>query len=280
MKPLLLHLVQSLLGGLGLVWLFLEPYYALTNVDPAGRIGFVGFLVAGGVLGAACLTVDGFYLTGFLKRSIEITSNAFDTPVKVMFGDVFEQAGWKAISVNEFFDSAVDGKHVSDKSLHGSMLKTYWGGDTRDWDKQVAEELKGTPSDKIPDRPPPGKPDRYPIGTTVKASINGQDFLCVALTRTDTENLQSSASSDDLHKALRAVLCKARSVCSGSALSIPLLGSGLARTGIKSNIIVDLILLAVFEESKKRKVTSEIRIVLPKNMRKIIDLATIQKDWR
>ena len=67
---------------------------------------------------------------------------------------------------------------------------------------------------------------------------------------------------------------------SPNALNIPLMGSGLARTGFKPNIIVDLILLAVFEESKLQKITNEIRIVLPAHQRKTIDLSTIQKDWK
>ena len=69
-------------------------------------------------------------------------------------------------------------------------------------------------------------------------------------------------------------------MCAGAALNIPLLGSGLSRTGIKLNILVDLIMMVIFEESKKAKVTEEIRIILPKNKTKEIDLNTLQKDWR
>lgn len=274
-------LIQSLLAAFGAVWLVLEAYYGLTNTAPDSRIGFWGFLIISLALGAAWFLMDGLFFAGHLKRSIEIRSNAFDTTVKILFADLFNQDGWKAISVNEFFDSTVDEAHVAQNSLHGKMLKTYWGGNTDDWDQQVAKDVNNIQSVTLePERSAPGKPNKYPIGTTAKASINSQDFLCVAIASTDTETLQASASSDDLNKALRGLLTKARITCSGRPLNIPLVGSGLARTGIKPNIIVDLILLAIFEESKKRKITNEIRIILPKNMRKIIDLSTIQKDWR
>ena len=49
--------------------------------------------------------------------------------------------------------------------------------------------------------------------------------------------------------------------------------------GIKNNILVDLILAAIFEETKNNKVTSEIRIVLPKEKSSEINLASLQKDW-
>ena len=273
--------MQSLLAAFGLVWLVLEAYYGLANTNAESRLEFWIFLVLSVVLGTSWFFLDGFLFAGHLKRSIEISSNAFDTQIKILFTDLFKQDGWKAIPVNDFFDSAVDGNHVSENSLHGIMLKRYWGGNVTDWDNKVLSSLDGVqPKESLDSRPDPGKKNRYPIGTTVTASSDGQDFLCVAIANTNTENLQVSASSENLHEALRGLLQKARSSCSGDVLNIPLIGSGLSRTGIKSNIIIDLILLAIFEESKQEKVTNEIRIILPKQFRKKIDLSTIQKDWR
>jgi len=280
MKKHIIQFVQSLLAGIGLVWLFLEAYYGLGPAD-AERLCFFYFLLIGLGVGVAWFIVDGFLVTGFLKGSIEITSNAIDSSVTVMFGDLFAQDGCKAVSVNEFFDSTVDDKHVAGNSLHGIMLTRFWAGETSDWDKQVADDLASVnPTEAVTSRPAPGKQNRYPIGTTASVSKKGQDFLCVALTKTCMESLEASATSDDLQHAVRGLLSKARTVCSGRALNIPLVGSGLAKTGIKANIIVDLILLAIFEESKTRKIADRIRIVLPKDMRERIDLTTIQKDWR
>jgi len=174
----------------------------------------------------------------------------------------------------------VDDIHVAENSLHGTMLSQFWRHNVLDFDRQIASQLANTkPKKTVSNRPHPGKPNRYAIGTTAIATTGNHSFLCVALTHTDIETLQSSAGSDDLHAALRGLLQKARQSCSGQVLNVPLIGSGLARTGIKPNIIVDLILLAIFEESKREKITNQIRIVLPKPMRKRIDLATLQKDW-
>jgi len=277
---LIIHLGQSLLGGIGLVWLFFEAYYGLGPSD-ATRVGFVPFLLLGVLVGGLWFVIDGLLVSGFLKRSIALTSNAIDATITVMFGDIFAQDGCKAISVNEFFDSTVDEKHIASASLHGATLTHCWAGDTADWDRQVTQELASLQPDAVvTGRAAPGKPNRYAIGTTVSVSRNGHDFLCVVLTKTCTTSLEASATSDDLQHAVRGLLAKARTVCSGRPLNIPLLGSGLARTGIKPNIIVDLILLAIFEESRTRKITGTIRIVLPTNLRDRIDLTTIQKDWR
>ncbi len=280
MSMIWIQLGQSLLGGIGLVWLFLEAYYAL-GPDGAQRLGFLPFLLIGSAVGCVWFVINGLLVSGFLKRSIEIASNALDTQITITFGDLFGQDGHKAISVNEFFDSTVDERHVSSKSLHGLMLSRYWPGNTVDWDSQVERDLAHTePAEVLTTRPAPGKPNRYALGTTAVASRNGHDFLCVAVTRTCTDSLEASASSDDLQHAIRGLLSRARTVCSGAPLNIPLIGSGLARTGIKPNIIVHLILLGIFEESAVRKITDHIRIVLPNAMRKRISLASIQKEWR
>jgi hypothetical protein len=49
---------------------------------------------------------------------IEIPVAHCNTVIEVIFGDLFNQDGIRAIAVNEFFDSKI-GKPVSDKSIHG-----------------------------------------------------------------------------------------------------------------------------------------------------------------
>jgi len=49
---------------------------------------------------------------------IEISIANCNTVIEIIFGNIFEQAGIRAIAVNDFFDSKL-GQPVSDKSLHG-----------------------------------------------------------------------------------------------------------------------------------------------------------------
>ena len=101
----------------------------------------------------------------------------------------------------------------------------------------------------------------------------------MALSFTDVSNLETKATSSDLLKAVSRLLRKARSVCANEPLNIPLMGSGLSRIGIKNNILIHLILTAIFEETKINKVTSEIRIILPKDKASDICLNALKKDW-
>ena len=266
---------RSVFATLGLFWLVIEPIIGLTGKS----IDLTYWQLFGwsAVFGIIWLIFDGLWFSGFLKQSIEIKSNGFDTRIVIKFGDIFQEEGWKAIALTNFFDSIVDDRFVSSKSLHGILLQKYWAGNTDDWNRQVDEQLTATECSS--EKRNGGKQSRYRIGTTVAVEQAGNRFLCVALSHTDISNQEAKASSSDLHQAVRGLLRKARSVCGDEPLSIPLMGSGLSRVGIKNNILVDLILTAIFEETKNNKVTSEIRIVLPKEKASEINLASLQKDW-
>lgn len=266
---------RSVFATLGLFWLVVEPVAGLT--DKSIDLTYWQLFGWSAAFGIVWLIIDGLWFSGFLKQSIEIKGNGFDTRIVIKFGDIFQQEGWRAIAVNDFFDSIVDDCFVSSRSLHGILLQRYWAGNIDDWNRQVDGQLTGTPCSS--ETRGEGKQSRFELGTTVTVRKDGNKFLCVALSHTDISNLETKASSSDLHQAVRGLLRKARSVCGNEPLSIPLMGSGLSRVGIKNNILVDLILTAIFEETKNNKVTGEIRIVLPKEKASEINLASLQKDW-
>ncbi len=280
MSKILLQLLsfgKTYLSSLGTIWIIVGMYneFMPSKID----CSFWFLLGIALILAILWFLVDGYFIDGFLKQKIVLNSNAFNTKIIIKFGDLFKQDGWKAIPVNEFFDSVVDEMHVSSKSLHGMLLQKYWGSNTEDWDQQINNSLSDRDLIENVSRKS-GKSKRYRIGATAIAKRNGNNFLCVALTKTDINTLQASANPIELYQSITGLLTKSREVCSGSSLNIPLIGSGLSRTGIKTNIIVNLILTAIFEESRKSKITEEIRIILPKNKKNDFNLNTIQKDWR
>ncbi len=75
---------------------------------------------------------DGFKISGFLLSKVKIKNKFNETEVEIRFADIFKEKGWKVVSVNDFFDSRVNNKNVSEHSLHGAMLTKYWAGNTKD----------------------------------------------------------------------------------------------------------------------------------------------------
>ncbi|MEO0752738.1 MAG: macro domain-containing protein, partial [Pseudomonadota bacterium] len=259
----------------GAIFLALEAYEVLTNADVT--LSFWMFVLLGLLPGAIFFLLDGYQMTGFLRREVEIRDPSNDTRISVTFGDLFAQQGWKAISVNDFFDSIVDDDIVAEKSLHGHVLNTYWGDDRSDWEKQVEKSLRTHPGHK--ETRPKGNRLRYPIGTTARACVQGHKFLFVALGETNTANNVSSADAGMVIKAVRGLVAEARAACSMEPLVIPLMGSRFARVGIRSSVLVDLIITGVLEESREGHVTDEIRIVLPVSTAHEINLKNYVRNW-
>lgn len=270
------RLPKPILSSLGFAWLVIEvgdyffknnstlPWWVFTSV------------VLGGTLGITIY--DGLFGQGFLRKSVTISSNSFDTKIIVKFGNIFEEGGWKVIAVNDFFDSIVDGDHVSPNSLHGKMLLNCWDGNIADWEAQIENAIGNYPFDEVPRKT--GKSKRYSLGTTARTRIKSDQFLCMALGVTNVDNLEVRTTSEELLLAIKKMLQKARSFCSGEILSIPVMGSGLSKTGVKFNILLHLILLAVFEETKQAKVTDTIQIVIFDGNYPDVNLLTLKEEWK
>lgn len=272
----LVNLSRSIFIALGLLWLPLEAFEGLSNSDVS--LSFQLYLAFSVILGTAFFFFDGFLLTGFLKRSIRISSNSFDSGVDVKFGNIFDEDGWICVGVNDFFDSIVDGKIISRNSLHGHIITNYWDNKSEEWQDEVMlsfGETKGRNSKRTK-----GNEVRYKIGTTGFAQGGGKKFIFVALGKTDKITNITSANAESLIAAVRGALRRARKICGNDSLIIPLMGSGLSRVGIKPSVLLDLILTAIFEETKDSKVTDKITVVLPVEAKKQINLGVTLRNWK
>ncbi|MBW9264369.1 MAG: hypothetical protein K1563_17545 [Candidatus Thiodiazotropha sp. (ex. Lucinisca nassula)] len=269
----------SLLGAfffsLGAIFLVFESYEVITNSDI--KFSFASYLIWSGVVALIYSLVDGHFVTGNLLGKIDLFQNTFGSKVTIKFGDLFSQSGWKAISVNDFFDHQIDDVLISSSSLHGHVVNTYWPENNEEWYEAVIADLSGHAP--VEEARPTGKTLRYPIGATAKAESESEKFLFVALGNTSIDDNTTTATAEDLICAVRGLLRKARAVCSNQPLSIPLMGSGLARVGIINSVVLDLILCGVFEELKQGKITSKIQVVLPESMEDQIDLLSIKRKW-
>lgn len=270
-----LSLTKALFIAMGALWLPIEAYEGLEAEAP---ISIWWFVCGSVLLGCSTFAIDGYYISGFLRNEISIPSNGFDTNISIRFGDIFDQDGWKAIAVNDFFDSQVDDVVIAKNSLHGYVIRKYWSDKNEEWQTSVNASLKGLPFKRSNRNT--GNKKRYPIGSTAQASVHNQKFLFTALGYTDEISLETSADAEALINCVRGMLKKARTVCSNQPLNIPLMGTGLGRVGSKVAIVIDLILVAIFEETKQSKVTDNIVIVISKDKSAQVNLASIAEDWK
>jgi len=219
----------------------------------------------------------GFGLKKVWKPSrIEISVTNCNTVIEVVFGDIFEQAGIRAIAVNEFFDSKL-GRPVSDKSLHGIFLQKCFGGHPEPFDKQLDEQLSTVKGDDVVKAE--GKNKRFPIGTTAVISANQDRYLVFALAKTNHETCKAYSDVTMMWTALHELWQRARIESGGHELNLPLIGSGLSGLGLPTRDLLNLIILSAITETKSKEVTQRIRIVLHRDRFDDLDLRDVKRHW-
>lgn len=215
-------------------------------------------------------------------RTWKVEKIAFNIPhtnttVEIIFADLFQQDGWKAIPVNEFFDSKI-GKPVSDKSLHGILIEKHLKG--KSFDEVVGNQLDIIKSKNVPEKSD-GKTKRYPIGTTVALNMDlGEMYLAFALSKTHPSTCKAYCDVADMWVALRGLWEKARIESGGSAISVPLVGNGQSGVGLPARELLNLIVLSAIVETKKQRIASTIRVVLQYTLFEDIDLHGIKQHWK
>lgn len=147
-----------------------------------------------------------------------------NTVIEILFGDVFEQDGIRAIAVNEFFDSKL-GKPVSDLSVHGIFLKKCFGGHQEPFDKQVENELRDEQATEVPEKIE-GKTACYPIGSTAMITANQDRYLAFAFAKTDPKTCKAYTNVELMWRALYRMWARARVESGGYPINLPLVGSG------------------------------------------------------
>lgn len=216
-------------------------------------------------------------LTKIWKPSkVEIAIKNSNTMIEVLFGDLFEQNGVRAIPVNEFFDSKI-GKPVSDKSLHGMFIQKCFGGHPEPFDKQVEEQLIGIESSEVARND--GKKKSFPIGTTALVAVNQDQYFVFALSKTNPDTNKAFSDVTMMWGALHQLWQRARIELGGHDLNVPLVGGGLSGIGLPTRDLLNLIVLSVITETKSKEITQRIRIVLHRDRFEKVDLRDVKKHW-
>jgi hypothetical protein len=200
-----------------------------------------------------------------------------NTCIIVLFGDLFQQNGIRAIAVNDFFDSKL-GKPVSENSLHGIFLNKCFGGYPEPFDKQIRANLIDIDPSDVVERDE-GKTKRYAIGTTALLNAEQDRYIAVALTQTDISTSKVSADVTMMWVALHNLWQRARIECGGVPLNVPLIGSGLSGLGLPTRDLLNLIILSAITETKEKPVTNVIRIVLTRDRYDELDLRDVKTHW-
>lgn len=154
------------------------------------------------------------------KMRLKINNSIIDIKV----GDIFEEKELKVIAFNEYFDTQVDNKIISDKTLNGIYINRFVENieeldNKLNWDVRLQDKIVECNNNRTS-----GKKRRYQLGTTFQ---NG-NYLLTAFSKFDNDNRAFLYMNDYINFLLN-FWNEIDILYAGSSVSIPLLGSGITR---------------------------------------------------
>ncbi len=189
------------------------------------------------------LSFIGVSLWLFFRKNIKVFATDKHS-VYVHFGDLFnnEYTNSKSnhknivINVNRCFDTIVNNKLISERTLHGIIFKELY-----DKKRYTEETLQTAIFDSLDGfdfidiqkgEKPQGNLKRYNIGTIAKIDdTNTTSYYLLAMSTFD-KNLNAHTSKEDFVLAIQRLIEYCDKNSQGFPVLMPLLGSGMSRTGL------------------------------------------------
>jgi hypothetical protein len=191
-------------------------------------------------------------------RPVVVEFNSPNTTIRVVRGDLFEQATHLVIGTCDTFDTVAP--YIAPKSVQGIYLDRVYAGDAGALDRALSQHLSTlTPVETVTK---PGKTTRYELGTVVPIHALGRRHFLVAYTFMDATN-KAHGTPDGLWKSLGALWDAVRIHSNGEAISMPVIGGGQSGLSpvLPAEDAIRFIALSFIISSRSRRVCEELRIV-------------------
>lgn len=162
--------------------------------------------------------------------NINVTIEGSDVTIKV--GDIFQEPDFKVIAFNEYFDTQVDNKIISESSLNGVFIKEHLDIAVSDLDEHIAaydfdkDEILGANENRKQ-----GKKLRHQIGSICIY----KDYLLTAFTKFDDSN-KALITMPEYLEFLINFWDRVNRVYAQKNVSTPIFGSGITRIQGHKNI--------------------------------------------
>lgn len=152
--------------------------------------------------------------------------------VTIKSGDIFSETGLKAIAFNEYFDTMVDEKLISSRSLNGMFINRKFPSSASRLDNHINryefedDEILGeNTTRKI------GKKSRYALGTICVCD----DYILTAFSKFDEAN-KARLTMPEYLEFLIKFWDKVNKVYAQRDVAVPIFGSGITRIKEHKNI--------------------------------------------
>lgn len=257
----------TFVGMFGGIWLFIEPagLFFPERVNWGWR-GYVGLVCASMVVAIA---------KNIPRTSLSRSFSSPDYTIEIKVGNLFDQPEHLVIGLNDVFDTEL-GEIIKQSSVQGQFLDRIYSGDRARLDFEIDAALQPLQDKAQEDLDKKrGKRWRYPIGTTLVLGVEGRRFFLSAYGRMGND-LRVKSTVDYIWLSLTKLWQQVRLRGHGKGVSIPVIGSDLARTGLSRMALAKLIMLSFAIAAKEGFVANRLTIMIRPEDISSVDLAELQ----
>lgn len=175
----------------------------------------------------------------------EIFRSTTNCALEVEYGDIFSSdAEIRVIPVNTCFDTIVDEKIISKKSLHGMLISQHLNKLSHiGFCQKLEEKLGSIESTEIAERVA-GNVVRYPIGTVIEMEDGDITYYLLALTKLDEEN-HASCSVNDYYQAIISLMDYYDRHGQGRTMAVPTIGAGFSRLNMTEQVLLETLVSTI-----------------------------------
>jgi DNA-binding SARP family transcriptional activator len=228
-------------------------------------------------------TLRGQVRTGQGTRTCREDFADLKTAVIVMTGDLFAQDDANLVAgFCDTFDTDTDRNIViSGESMQGMLLRTLYGGDRGQLDKDLKAALARVPKVAVESRSakPRGKLTRYPVGTVAALYHATRRVFAVAYSQMGND-LMAQSSPPMLRLSLDNLWDAVYRHGQLKPVAMPLIGSRLSRTGASYEELLIMIVRSFLASSRARYLGPELRVVIPQPLFDQIKISEVLKAVR
>ena len=232
--------IQNVLFAIGVISSFVTVLWALFPSPLADFIKKCPWIYLICMISLA--SIYGAY-TIRTKKKIELKLSE-KIKASISFGDIFQGEEIIVIPVNDYFDTLVDDKVVSSKTLHGLFIRNYFGGNEADLKQQIKNGLANHRPIEINSNRKTENKEKYPIGTVCEIKKGNNVFYLVALTRFN-DNHRAEITNSEYQRVLCDLFTFIEQHSQGRKVNIPLIGAGHSGVNLSKQKLLEFLLFAI-----------------------------------
>jgi len=186
--------------------------------------------------------------------------NNTDIQIEVRISNIFSIPAAYVISTNTTFDTEVNEKIISTKSIQGAFTNHFYDN-IQHLDSDIANALEYEDIASSRASNVGGKTDLYNIGAVAKIMPKKQSAYLLAISQLNKDGVAES-SFEDVKIALASLWNYISSKGSYEPLAIPILGTGHGRINTPRDVVIKEIIRSFIAACSERKFTNKLTVVI------------------